>query len=74
MKKDYNANDYAWIRELLQYPLILKERLGHFKDTSEIQVPEDPIERVIFQDHAKISALFPYKVNSTSRYSKPYER
>ena len=53
MKKDYNANDYAWIRELLQYPLILKERLGHFKDTSEIQVPEDPIERVIFQDHAK---------------------
>jgi len=53
MKTDYNANDYAWIKELLQYPLLLKERLRHFEDTSEIEVPEDPIERVIFQDRAK---------------------
>ena len=53
MKRDYNANDYVWIKELLQYPLILKERLGHFEDTSEIRVPDDPIEQVIFQDHAK---------------------
>ncbi len=53
MKRAYNANDYAWIKELLQYPLILKERLGHFEDTSEIRVPDDPIEQVIFQDRAK---------------------
>jgi len=53
MKTDYNANDYTWIKELLQYPALLKERLRHFEDTSEIRVPEDPIERVIFQDRAK---------------------
>ncbi len=53
MKNDYNANDYAWIKELLQYPLVLKERLAYFRDTSEIEVPADPIERVIFQDRAK---------------------
>lgn len=55
MKRDYNANDYTWIKELLQYPLVLRERLSHFEDTSFLQVPEDPIERVIFQDHAKKS-------------------
>lgn len=53
MKTDYNDNDYAWIKELLQYPVVLKERLRHFDDTSEIQVPEDPIECVIFQERAK---------------------
>ena len=55
MKPDYNANDYAWIKELLQYPSLLKERLKHFADTSQIEVPEDPIERVVFQDRAKKS-------------------
>ena len=53
MKTDYNANDYAWIKELRQYPQVLKDRLRHFTDTSEIIVPEDPIERVVFQDRAK---------------------
>jgi predicted ATP-dependent protease len=55
MKKDYNANDCAWIKELLHYPVSLKERLNHFEDTSQIQVPADPIERVVFQDRAKKS-------------------
>jgi ATP-dependent Lon protease len=53
MKTDYNPNDYAWIKELMQYPAMLRERLCHFEDTSEIQIPEDPIEQVIFQDRAK---------------------
>lgn len=53
MKTDYNPNDYAWIKELMQYPDMLRERLCHFEDTSQIQVPEDPIEQVIFQDRAK---------------------
>ena len=53
MKTDYNSNDYAWIKELMQYPQVLQERLSHFKDTSEIPVPEDSIDQVIFQDRAK---------------------
>ena len=53
MKTDYNDNDYAWIKELRHYPQMLKDRLRHFTDTSEIIVPEDPIERVVFQDRAK---------------------
>ena len=53
MKTDYNANDHAWIQELLQYPVLLKDRLKQFEDTSGIAIPEDPIEQVIFQDRAK---------------------
>jgi Lon-like ATP-dependent protease len=53
MSDDYNKNDYEWIRELLSYPLTLEKYLNHINDTSQVQVPVDPIEKVIFQDNAK---------------------
>ncbi len=53
MNKDYKENDYNWIKELMSYPQTLEKRLDFFKDTSDIPVPEDPIEQVIFQDKAK---------------------
>lgn len=55
MKKNFDDNDYKWIEELVHYPETLKQRLGFFTDTSEIKVPDDPIERVVFQDRAKNS-------------------
>jgi Lon-like ATP-dependent protease len=51
----YNANDYDWIRELLIYPSKLEGHLNRIKDTSEVTLPSDPIERVIFQDKARKS-------------------
>jgi len=53
MNKDYKADDYNWIKELMSYPHTLKKRLDFFEDTSQITIPEDPIEQVIFQDRAK---------------------
>jgi len=53
MNKDYKKEDYIWIKELMNYPSTLKKRLDFFEDTSQISVPEDPIERVVFQDRAK---------------------
>jgi len=53
MSCDYNENDYRWIKELLDYPATLQERLGQFDDTSQIELTSDPIDRVIFQDRAK---------------------
>jgi Lon-like ATP-dependent protease len=53
MTSDYNKNDYNWIKELLNYPQTLEERLNFFEDTAQIALPEDPIDRVIFQDKAK---------------------
>ena len=53
MMSDYKDNDYEWIKELLDYPHQLEERLEFFDDTSQIKIPEDPIDRVIFQDNAK---------------------
>ena len=50
---DFRENDYKWAEELLQYPGILEKRLDFFDDTSEISIPEDPIEKVVFQDRAK---------------------
>jgi Lon-like ATP-dependent protease len=50
---DYKDNDYEWIKELLDYPCKLAERLDFFEDTSQIAIPQDPIDRVIFQDNAK---------------------
>jgi Lon-like ATP-dependent protease len=55
MPTDYKETDYDWIRELLDYPRGLEERLAFFDDTSQIQIPEDPIERVIFQERAKMA-------------------
>jgi len=55
MNKDYRENDYRWIKELMTYPQTLEKRLDFFEDTSQISVPEDPIEQVIFQDKAKTS-------------------
>ncbi len=48
MTNDYSQNDYNWIKELMDYPQVLEKRLDFFEDTSQIEVPEDPIERVIF--------------------------
>ncbi len=53
MNRAYQEKDYGWVKELMEYPRELGERLGFFEDTSQIAVPEDPIERVIFQDKAK---------------------
>ncbi len=54
MKPDiYSAADYGWIQELLEYPYTLKSHLSFFETTAEIIVPDDPIERVVFQDRAK---------------------
>ena len=49
----YRDNDYDWIKELLNYPQTLEKRLDFFEDTSPVTVPDDPIDMVIFQDHAK---------------------
>ncbi len=53
MPDDFKENDHNWIKELLDYPGTLEERLAFFEDTSQLTIPEDPIERVIFQDKAK---------------------
>jgi len=53
MPSDYKENDYLWIKELLDYPADLESNLGSFDDTSQIKLPQDPIDRVIFQDRAK---------------------
>ncbi len=53
MASDYKENDHRWIRELLAYPANLEDRLGSFADTSQVPLPADPINRVIFQDRAK---------------------
>jgi Lon-like ATP-dependent protease len=53
MSNDYKKNDYKWIKELLDYPRTLEKRLSFFEDTSQISVPDDPIDHVIFQDKAK---------------------
>jgi len=53
MPNDYHPKDYAWIKELMDYPRSLEKRLEFFDDTSQISVPQDAIEQVIFQDRAK---------------------
>jgi Lon-like ATP-dependent protease len=53
MPNDYKENDYRWIKELLDYPANLEKNLGSFADTSQIKIPQDPIDRVIFQERAK---------------------
>lgn len=53
MSNDYKKDDYNSIKELMNYPQILEKRIDFFEDTSQISVPEDPIEKVIFQDRAK---------------------
>jgi Lon-like ATP-dependent protease len=55
MYNAYNENDYKWIQELLEYPARLEGHLNRIKDTSEVTLPSDPIERVIFQDKARKS-------------------
>lgn len=53
MNNDYKESDYTWIKELLHYTQNLEQRLDFFEDTSQISVPKDPIEQVVFQDKAK---------------------
>jgi Lon-like ATP-dependent protease len=53
MHEHYGEKDYRWIKELMDYPKALARRLDFMRDTSQIDVPVDPIEKVIFQDRAK---------------------
>lgn len=53
MNNVYTKKDYETVHELLRYPEFLDQHLSGFKDTSEITVPVDPIEQVIFQNDAK---------------------
>ncbi|KPJ98892.1 MAG: hypothetical protein AMK71_10675, partial [Nitrospira bacterium SG8_35_4] len=53
MYNAYNKNDYEWIKELMLYPQTLEKHLRSLKDTSQVSIPRDDIERVIFQDKAK---------------------
>ncbi len=53
MSEVYNENDYKWVRELMLYPRTLQKNLNYLKDTSHVRIPDDPIEKVIFQDNAK---------------------
>jgi predicted ATP-dependent protease len=53
MSNDFNENDYKWIKELTKYPDSLAKHIDFFEDTSQIDIPEDPIEKVIFQERAK---------------------
>lgn len=53
MNNNYKENDYTWIKELMNYPKELELNLDFLEDTSQIALPKDPIEQVIFQDKAK---------------------
>ena len=53
MPAELKANDKVWIQELMRYPQLLAERLDFFEDTGTVAIPEDPIDRVIFQERAK---------------------
>jgi Lon-like ATP-dependent protease len=53
MSDAYNENDYKWIKELTLYPQNLENHLDYLLDTSMVEVPDDAIEKVIFQDNAK---------------------
>ncbi len=53
MNNDYTENDYLEVHDLLSYPETLEKNLDYFGNTSEIKIPEDPIEKVIFQSKAK---------------------
>ncbi|MBU0995592.1 MAG: ATP-binding protein [Proteobacteria bacterium] len=53
MFNTYTENEYDDVRALLSYPQQLNEKLGFMTDTSSIDLPEDPIEKVIFQERAK---------------------
>jgi len=53
MSSDFNENDYNWIKELTVYPENLAKHIDFFEDTSQINIPDDPIEKVIFQERAK---------------------
>jgi Lon-like ATP-dependent protease len=53
MSDAYNENDYKWIKELTLYPQNLEKHLDYLLDTSMVEVPDDAIEKVIFQDNAK---------------------
>lgn len=55
MNNDYKENDYQWIKELMLYPCKLEKNLEFFQNTSQISVPQDPIEKVVFQNSAKKS-------------------
>lgn len=55
MSDEYKENDVEKIKELLEYPGRLSEQLSFMEDTSSVTLPEDPIEKVIFQNRAKQS-------------------
>ncbi|MBU1172591.1 MAG: ATP-binding protein [Proteobacteria bacterium] len=53
MNNDFTEKDYEEINALMRYPEFLDKHLNYFEDTSEIAIPRDPIDKVIFQNEAK---------------------
>ncbi|GAB6094341.1 ATP-dependent protease LonB [Desulfatiferula olefinivorans] len=53
MTDTFTETDYSEIDALLDYPAFLDRHLEHLEDTSAVRVPDDPIDRVIFQNEAK---------------------
>lgn len=53
MPSEYASTDYESLQELMSYPATLDRYLDFLEDTSEVPVPDDPIEKVIFQTRAK---------------------
>jgi Lon-like ATP-dependent protease len=53
MFSDYSEKEREEVAHLLSYPDRLDRNLGFMKDTDEIELPEDPIERVVFQERAQ---------------------
>ncbi|MFZ7125433.1 MAG: S16 family serine protease [Desulfobacterales bacterium] len=53
MRTVYRDNDYAWVRELMRYPETLASWLGDLRSTTDAALPDDPIDRVVFQEKAK---------------------
>ncbi len=51
----YKKEDYNSIKKLMGYPETLKENLSFMEDTEGVRIPEDPVEKVIFQDKARSS-------------------
>lgn len=55
MKSAFSEHDYVWVQELMRYPERLTQRVGAIIDTSQVRLPEDPVERVVFQERAKMA-------------------
>ncbi len=53
MSNEYTSVDYESLQALMAYPTTVSQYLDFFDDTSQVAVPEDPIEKIVFQTRAK---------------------